>query len=37
MSDRTTYVRTLDGAVMVEIAPGIYVEQGYALRFGLIR
>lgn len=34
---RKTYTRSLDGALMVEIAPGMYVESLIAERLGLLR
>lgn len=36
MSERKTYIRD-DGTVMVEISPGIYVEESMAERLGLLR
>jgi len=37
MSSRKTYIRSDDGAVMVEISPNLYVEESIAERLGLLR
>jgi len=34
---RNTYIRSDDGATMVEIAPHQYVEEDIAIRLGLLR
>ena len=37
MPSRKSYIRSDDGAVMVEISPCIYVERQWAERQGLLR
>lgn len=36
-TSRKTYTRSLDGSLMVEVAPNMYVEEATAERLGFLR